>query len=230
MSANIQHIESDIFAGKKVMIQPPEYFPGLSYLSMMQEADTIILADTFQYSRQSRQNRCRVRSPDGWHWISIPLVGGQHGKPVNQMLIDNRVEWASKHRRALLYNYRSSPYYDYFAPKWESILSSSWNSLGKLTCATITLLAGLLPVNSEILFSSELDHPRARIADFVPIMKDATVLTTPDLEDYYTYLFECTEVHQYREKTYWQNFAGFEHGLSALDALCNLGPEAVHLL
>ena len=68
-----------------IAIRPPEYFPCLAYAALLLAVDCFVLADTFQYSRQSFQNRTKVRNPQGWQWVSIPLKGGQHGRPICQV-------------------------------------------------------------------------------------------------------------------------------------------------
>ena len=67
--------------GNVLAIRPPEYFPRLSHVALMHYATHFVLADTMQYSRQSFQNRTRVRTREGSSWVSVPLKGGQHGSP-----------------------------------------------------------------------------------------------------------------------------------------------------
>ena len=100
----------------KVVIRPPDYWPGIAYMALIDRADRVVLADTFQYSRQSFQNRARLRTPQGWQWISIPLRGRQHGTPIREVMIWQRPAWLRKHLKALVYNYRGTPFFTYYEP------------------------------------------------------------------------------------------------------------------
>ena len=229
-SFNIQHKGAENLSGKSVFVAPPEYFPGLAYMSMVRAADVFVLADTFQYSRQSFQNRCKVRSADGWHWLTIPVVGGQHGKPIHSTNVDNQVAWTSKHTRAIRYNYRSSPYYDYYATSINAIWADRPDTLESITVPGITLLLDFLDIETPVIQTSRQWPDISRLSDLKLHLAGSTVIGPPQLIPYYTHLFGNAKAHSFTDTPYWQNFAGFEPGLSAIDALLNLGPGARDLI
>lgn len=193
-------------------IRPPEYFPGLPFWALWLRCDRILLADTFQYSRQSFQNRARVRNPNGWQWITVPLKGGQHGKAIRDVEIDNTVPWRGKHFRALSFNYRSTPYFEFYEEPVCLIFERRWNRLGDLTIASIRLVAELLALSEPELLSDHAanlseDSSRELLLDADPGRLEGRRL-------------------RFREPEYDQNFPGFETGMSILDLLFNHGPDA----
>ena len=96
-------------------IRPPEYFPSIQYCALMLAAEEFVLADTFQYSRQSFQNRAKIRTPQGWQWISVPLQGKQHGTPIQHVLLDQQMtDWQRQQWKTIATNYRSSAFFIYF--------------------------------------------------------------------------------------------------------------------
>ena len=196
------------------VLRPPEYFPGLPFWALALECDQVILADTFQYSRQSFQNRAKLRTPVGWQWITIPVKGRQHGLPINEVEIDNTVPWRGKHLRALQYNYRTSPYFEAFEDRFEAFFDRDWYTLGSVSVASIRLVCKILglrkpgamsdgsrpdPDSRELILHSDLDVEGARILKFEP-------------------------------EPYPQNFGGFEPGLSVLDAVFNHGHGSIALI
>jgi len=195
-------------------IRPPEYFPALPFWALVLKCDRVILADTIQYSRQSFQNRARLKTPDGWQWITIPLKGGQRGRPIAEVEIDNTVPWRGKHLRALQYNYRSTPYFEAFEDRFEMFFERDWQTLGSLSVGSIRLVCEILEIR-EPFVQSEGGRPAENSRELI-LDSDRPV--------------EGAKTLQFESQTYRQNFEGFEPGLSILDALFNLGFETLDLL
>ncbi|MEM9666477.1 MAG: WbqC family protein [Bacteroidota bacterium] len=222
-----------------VAIRPPEYFPGLPYCALMAQADVFVVADTFQYSRQSFQNRARLRTPQGRQWITIPLQAHQHGRPIRQVAIEHRERWARSHGRALAYNYRSSPYFEYFESTLASLLESAPPTLGPFTSQTVTFLHEAFGLSSQLIVASALvaDAPTpgagASLADLLTrldLPADAVLLSPASAWRHDQGAVAPVSPFSFNSPTYRQVFEGFVPDLSALDLLLNEGPEARHLL
>ncbi|HET6566499.1 MAG TPA: WbqC family protein [Rhodothermales bacterium] len=211
-------------------IRPPEYFPRLSYMALLLAADSGVLADTFQYSRQSFQNRMRIRTPQGRHWLSVPLKGGQHGRPICEVEIDRRVNWQRTHWRSLVYNYSSAPFFQFYDREVHELLHEEWHTLGELTCASVELLCRLLGVETLLRRASALPGAPADLEGVAHSVHDGTLLALPDTASHDARLVGNVRVLAYSERVRHQNFPGFEAGLSALDLLFNYGPEARSIL
>ena len=107
-------------------VRPPEYWPRLSYFALMDRVERFVLADTFQYSRQSFQNRAKLRTPQGWQWISVPLRGGQHGRPVCDVAIEGVPYCMGKHWRAFTFNYHATPFFAYYEDAFRPLFDAEW--------------------------------------------------------------------------------------------------------
>lgn len=212
-----------------IAVRPPEYFPRLSYMALVQHVDRFVLADTFSYRRRTFQNRSRLRNLQGWQWISVPLTAHQGGRPIHRVQINQQAPWVGKHWRAFQYNYRSTPYFEYFEPEVEPFFEQTWAALGALTCASVTLLHERMEFSTPIVRASELDGAPDTLAAILAAVGDdvlAVPADAPPPDDV------AAEVHRfyYDPPTYRQNFEGFEPGMSAADLLFNYGPEARSLL
>jgi hypothetical protein len=220
-------------------IQPPEYFPRLSTFALLMHVDHFVLADTFRYRRQTFQNRSKLRNPNGWQWIAIPLFGSPDGRPIAQVPVELGSRWREKHWRSFLYNYRSTMYFEHFAAYLEAFFEADREALGAWTCGSVELLARGAGLRTRITRASALDgapgtpeailqavctaEPGAHETLLVP--EDGTGNTAPEAT-------ACPDGpltvrrFRYEHPTYRQNFAGFEAGMSAADILCNYGPQA----
>lgn len=217
-------------SSQTVAIRPPEYWPGLVYMALVQQADTCVLADTFQYSRQSFQNRARIRNPQGWQWISVPLKGGQHGTAIDRVRLRSHLRWQRPHWRALTYNYRTSPFFVHFERELQSVLDQEWHHLGALTCKTVQVLADFLGLGTKILRASALAGRPETVSDILEAVTPSTLLIPEAVAEIDAGHAEKVRILHVAPSTYRQNFDGFEAGMSALDLVFNYGPEASRML
>jgi hypothetical protein len=220
-------------------IQPPEYFPRLSTFALIMHVDHFVLADTFRYRRQTFQNRSKLRNPNGWQWIAIPLFGSPDGRPIAEVPVELGSRWREKHWRSFLYNYRSTMYFEQFADDLEVFFEADREALGAWTCGSVELLARGAGVQTRLTRASALEGAPDTPEEILQAVCDAEpgahdVLLVPDGEAADA-APEATarpdgplEVRRFRydHPTYRQNFSGFEAGMSAADILCNYGPQA----
>lgn len=214
---------------RTVAIRPPEYFAGLDYLALAQAVDVLVLADTFPYRRRSMQSRARLRTPQGWQWISVPMKGNQSGRPLTEVGVENRERWLVKHWRSFQYNYRSTPYFELYEPDFAPFFDVTWDALGPLACRSVELACELMELPTEVVRASALPGAPAEVEALLDAVSAEQQLGLADREDgpppEAVDELLAVEVAPYR-----QNFEGFEAGLSAMDLLFNHGPNAAPYL
>ena len=213
-----------------IAVRPPEYFPRLQYMALLQRVDHFVLADTFPYRRQSFQNRSKLRSPQGWHWITIPIFGRRDGAPLRDVEIKTEGRWLEKHWRSFLYNYRTTMYFEFFEASFRPFFEQTWTRLSPCTCRTVKLLAELFGLETPVTRASQLDGAPASLAETVQAT-GADVLAVPEQDASSAALPEVgVQTVAYEHPTYHQNFGGFEAGMSAADLVFNYGREARRIL
>lgn len=213
-----------------LVIYPPEYLPRAAFFAQMGQADICVLADTLQYSRQSYQNRTRIRNPQGWQWLSVPLKARQHGLPIDAVCIDNRRHWARQHLKALQYNYSSAPFFDYYYEPMACVLRRSHTTLGPLLCDLIRCIHSFLQIQTPLLLASELEGVPRSVDAIQAVIGDADLLSDVAVAHRDMRYAAELSVFSYKPSVYRQNFDGFEAGMSVLDLLFNYGPEAMRVL
>ncbi len=231
-------------------IQPPEYLPRLVYCALMAGVDRFVVGDCFQYSRQSYQNRARLRTPDGIQWITVPLVGGQFGQSIRETRVDYSHKWQKKHLKALKFNYASAPFYEHYFPDFEAVFSPRPETLGELSLSCLELIHSQLGLTCEL----QVTRVSARevsdsVSTEIPIDISGEISPAGNApsdvfrhapgESRLVYLedekridteAENIMILSYEHPTYRQNFTGFRTGLSVLDLLFMHGPDALHIL
>ena len=210
-----------------VAIRPPEYFPRLNYMALILEVDRFYLADTFEFSRQSYHNRTKLRNPDGWHWITVPLAWGESTAPLVDVSIQENPIWKDKHWRAIMYDYRSTPYFEFYEDRFRPLFDEEWTMIGAFTSASIECVCELLEIDTELIRFSSLEDPPGTFEAAVEAVAIDDLLCLPDTAAYNRQFVPDLKTLQFEEPEYRQNFPGFEPGMSVLDMLFNYGPETV---
>ena len=208
-----------------IAICPPEYFPGLAFSALMQAVDIFVLADTFQYSRQSYQNRTRIRSAQSWQWVSVPLKGGQHGRPQCKTRVRQESGWRKRHWKAFLFNYSATPFFEYFAPQLKALYDAEWTTLSQLTCRTAQLTHQWLSLEGSMLMASEMPGRPSTVSDVLDALPQGILIRAQGVPQPEARLELSYEHPQYR-----QAFDGFHAPMCALDLLFNYGPDSPSIL
>ena len=189
----------------KIIHLIPEYFPRVSTMMRLVGVSECVLHPEVQYSRQSWQNRTKIRNPDGWQWLTVPLEARHLGDAIADTAILPASEWATRHLKGLKFNYSTSPFHLHYIDEVEELIRTAHDRLGPLTVASVKLSAKLLGLGVSFRIA---ESDEAFLASESPSFK----------------------LDPRQEYAYRQNFEGFIPGMSVLDILFNHGPEAVRLL
>ena len=57
-----------------VAIHQPQYLPWLGYFDKIDQADVFCFLDDVQYKKNEYQNRNRIKTPQGWQWLTVPCA------------------------------------------------------------------------------------------------------------------------------------------------------------
>ena len=64
---------------KRIAISQSNYLPWKGYFDMISSVDEFVLYDEAQYTRRDWRNRNRIRTDQGLHWLTVPvLVKGKY--------------------------------------------------------------------------------------------------------------------------------------------------------
>ncbi len=191
------------------------YLPPIEYFSHIIKAQEVFIEREENYLKQSYRNRCYILSVGGIQLLSVPVYKGSfHKTPVKEIRIDYSKKWQQIHLRALSTSYKSSPYFIYFFDNIEKIILSDYEFLLDLNMDLLKTILNILKIKADINYT----------ADFKPVSN-----TENDLR----YTINPKKKSAYISKEYNQVFnavKGFIPGLSIIDLIFNMGPEANNYL
>ncbi len=218
-----------------VAIHQPNYAPWLGYFYKLARADFFVFLDDVQFSKQSFINRVRIFGPGGPRWLSQP-VKVSLGQTIQDVRPANP-EWARSHLDTLRGSYHDA---DAFRSVWRDVEALYADlpgaDLAAVNQALVERIAARLGLQTEFRASSGIetgsdvgDDRLVRIVDTLAPggtylsgkggagYQDPDKFSAADLTLAYT---------DFTHPVYSRGKAGFEAGLSVLDAVFHLGWEA----
>lgn len=223
-----------------VSINQPAYLPWPGYFSRIQASDLHIVLDHVQFEKNSYTNRNRVRTAQGWTWLSVPLkTKGRFGDlAIHQVEIDAGHDWPAKHWGTLRQNYGKAPHFAAHAHFFEALYARPWQNLAGLLEAATGYLLGAFGIRTPLARSSGMAVEGRKSELVLNLCRSAgakVYLSGPLGRDYLdeaAFRQAGIEVryHDYAPPAYAQAYPGFEPGLSAVDLLFNQGPDSARIL
>ena len=226
-----------------VSVHQPQYLPWLGYFHKIDKSDCFVFLDSVQYKPREFQNRNRIRTKDGWIWLTVPVqVKGHYRQPIADVLIDNSQDWASDHRRSLQVWYAKAPFFKEHFPFFEDLYGRRWERLMELNISVIRYCLAALGMTTRVEFESELgttEHSTARIIQLCKKLGASTYLSGTGGKDYLdeaqlTAAGIQLAYQRFEHPRYGQQFVDsrhpFEPFMSVVDLLFNEGPASGTIL
>lgn len=187
------------------------YLPPVEYFSVISGNDEVQIEREENYLKQSYRNRCYILSSHGAQLLSVPVfLGSQHKTLVKDIRIDYSKRWQQVHLGALTAAYNSSPYFQYYFEAIELIISKKTDFLLDLNMELTEKILEMLKVDIKITYST----------NFKPVVLD---------NNDFRYSLSPKKESQFRVREYMQVFGTdneFDHRLSIVDLIFNMGPDA----
>ena len=207
------------------------YFPPIEYLAAIAnecrfnpgmtevEPAVVYIEACEHYVKQSWRNRCRFYAADGAQTLNFPVRHEDFGKPISQMRIDWKTDWLTRHERAIISAYRTSPYFEYYQDELFAILDSRPELMLDFNTQILKFFLRKIGIPADIRFTSEWEavtiegHKVTDLREAIHPKRPNSILKDLGLE-----------------RPYWQVFSpkhGFIPGLSIMDLLFNEGPDSI---
>lgn len=221
----------------KVAIHQPNYLPYIGYFQKMASSDIFVILDNVQFSKDSFTQRTKIRTPNGWMWLTIPIEKKYFYQPIFDIFLPEDKSWLKKHKMSLTSNYSNCRFFDkefienYFVKGTTFEKLQDWNEFG------IFYLKDILGIKSKIIRASELDlssdlKATDLLIEILNKVGGTTYISGIGGKKYMdTKCFEdkniSLEFYEFKPFDYKQRWKGFEPYLSTLDLLFNMGDEGI---
>jgi len=222
----------------KAVVMQPTYLSWMGYFDLIDQSDIFVFLDDVQFEKQSWQQRNKIKTPQGWQWLSIPVVK-KFPQLIKDVQISNNIGWAKIHWKTIVQNYEKAPAFANYKDAFEHIYSKNWDKLADLNMALIKLICDVLGIKKDFIRSSDINVPGDKVVKLVNICHkiNATTYLSPVgsagyIEEDNRFKSEgiTLEYHNYEFPRYSQLYGEYVPYLSVVDLLFNCGESALGII
>ncbi len=222
-----------------VAVDQPNYIPWKGYFDLINDVDLFVFYNDVQYTVRDWRNRNRIITPNGEMWLSVPCGNDTHRLICEVQMTDR--EWQSKHYETLKFAYGRRPFFEWVKPLLEDVyLDREWQYLYELDMyMTERIARDYLGISTEFADSRDYETrgvKHERMLSLLESIGTKVYESGPAAKDYIIpddYMDRGIELRwkvydDYPE--YDQGTDGFNHNVSIIDLLCNVGKEAPYYI
>lgn len=220
---------------KKVIITQSNYIPWKGYFDAINMVDEVILYDDMQYTRRDWRNRNKIKTSNGLLWLTIPVdVKGKYYQKINETHVSDPA-WREHHWKTLVQSYSKAPFFKMYKEQVEALyLGSTETNLSMINESFLKEICKLLAIDTPMRQSSEFKLAEGKTERLVDLCKQvgaSDYYSGPAAKDYMDeslFANEGIRVHYFDYSgypSYPQLHGDFEHGVSVLDLLFNVGSD-----
>lgn len=157
---------------KTCVIMQPTYLPWLGYFDLINKADVFVFLDHVQFSKQSWQQRNKIRDRNGEQLLVVPVKkGGLKEYRIKDVLIDSNRNPLIKHLKTIKNNYAKAKNFSEIFPELEEIYSKKFDTLADLNIGLILYGCEKMGLKKEMIRSSTLDLVGNKVDGLISICK-----------------------------------------------------------
>ena len=220
---------------KVVTIHQPDFMSYLGFFHRLLHSDLYIALNDVQFVSGSRAwtNRDKIKTQNGEKWLTVNIHKAPRGTNINEILLNDSINWKNNNLNLLKQNYRDSNYFYEIFPHIENLYANSFKKLSDFNMASIRMLLGLFDIKIDIEYSSNLNTTKTKSERLVEIVTqvDAThYLSGIGAKNYHVDRpFDDANIEvlwqDFNHPVYSQLHGEFIPYLSSIDLLFNCGIE-----
>jgi len=224
-------------------VHQPQYIPWLGYFDKIDKSDCFVFLDQVQYKSREYQNRNKIRTKNGWIWLTVPVISKGLGRQtICNVKVNSDINWQKKHWRSLKSCYQRAPFFKNHYHFFERVYFTKWERLIELNIHIIKYLLKELNIKIPLYYESEIgtsSRATDRIIEICKKLKADTYLSGIGGK---AYLEEAKFVqagikldyqhyhHHPYHQLYTQGVSPFLTNMSAIDLLFNEGGKSINIL
>ena len=224
---------------KKIAILQSNYIPWTGYFDIIRQSDVFVIYDEVQYTKNDWRNRNLIKTPNGLEWLTIPVNQKKLDQKINETFVST-TNWNKKHWNSILCNYSKSPYFKTYGTVIKELYESlETKNLSEINVFFIKGINRILGIETEIIDSRTLNlsgDKNNRLIEAVKNLNGTHYISGPAAKSYLkTDSFESESIKvEWMDYSFYpeypQLFGGFNHNVSILDLIFNVGPDAIKFL
>lgn len=214
----------------KLSVHQAQYLPWLGYFDKIKNSDAFVFLDNVQYKKREFQNRNKIRTKEGWIWLTVPVITkDRFFQKISDVPINNETDWRTDHWKSIEHNYAHAPHFAKYRERFAAVYAKPWEKLQDLNVELVRIFLDILGITTPVYFESAYNITSTstqRIIDLCKALHADAYLSGAGGKDYMDEnLFSQNglglEYQHYDHPQYPQVFPGFEPYMCMLDYIFN---------
>jgi len=222
---------------KSAIIRQPGYMPNVGFFKKIESCDIFVIFDDAQYAIRAWDNRNKIKTKEGWSWISVPVIS-PFKKYLNQVQIAYDKNWQKTHKELIKINYEDAPYFKNYWNDLSNIIDTNYNYLIELNLKIIYYVISLLGLKTKIVQTSEMKintQKSQRLLDICKKLKVDCYISGINGKEYLDRdIFDVDDIQvvyeNFKHPIYNQINGDFIENMSIIDLLFNEGENARNII
>lgn len=221
---------------KRIAILQSNYIPWKGYFDLINSVDEFVLYDDMQFTKRDWRNRNKIKANDTVKWLTIPVeVKGKYYQKINETKVSDQ-DWARKHWQTIKAFYSKAPFFKVYSAGFESLYSNFQDTLlTDINEKLIRHINSILGIKTIISRSSNYELVDGQTERLLSICEQAGAsiyLSGPAAKSY----FDMSLAEKFGIEIHWMDYENypeypqlggqFEHFVTILDLIFNVGPDA----
>lgn len=215
-----------------ISVHQPAHIPWLGYFDKIIRSDLFVYLDTVQFEKNSFINRNKIKTPNGWQWLTVPVkLKGHMSGVIKELQIDSTQNWRKKHLNAIFINYKKASRFEECFPKIERLYAKEFNYFSEMCYEHLMFWMEALGIHRKIVKSSDLpifSKKSELILDICKYFKANEYISGAQGmnyldEDAFSRIGTRINYQNYSSPVYPQLWGGFLSNLSIVDFYLNSG-------
>jgi len=229
----------------KVGILQSGYLPWQGFFDLLDRSDLFVFFDDVQWTKRDWRNRNRIRTPDGWVWLTVPTrLDKEHFKyKISEVKIDYSQTWVKKHLLTIKSFYSKSKCFSDIFPMIEEQLIKNYEYIVDLNYGIISQVSKFLGINTEIIYDKDLniDHNKKKTDRILSVLEKIPNTTHYITSRFINYLdidmfsergleveWQDYQIPYYNQNCWKSNY--FISHLSIIDLLFHHGKDSLEII
>jgi hypothetical protein len=216
--------------------------PWSGFFALLDQSDIVVLLDSVAFSKQSWQQRNRIRTDKGLEYLTVPVkTAGRFGQRINAVEIMGNDFILFIDSKITLHYQKSRFFQDYYTPIIEVLRTSVMErNLGLLNVSIIRFFNEILGIKTPLFLSSSLNIEADRSNRLTDICEHYSCTSYLSPQGSREYLLDDREIFEKRginvflqrfeHPIYTQQYDPFIPFASLLDLLFNEGPQSLDII
>jgi hypothetical protein len=141
----------------KGAIVQSSFLPWMGYFDLINSVDCFVFYDDVQYTTRDWRNRNRIKVPDKWIWLTVPvkIEKSYYDYRICEVKISYEHDWIKKHLNALEAGYRKAKFFHDIIELISSSYKNNFAYLAQLNYDLTLRICDYLEIKKPLFYYSQ---------------------------------------------------------------------------